>query len=702
MKRTQKQRHLLVTCATALAAVCCFLVAGTACASNASASDASDAASSAMELTANDVLVPGADRDPDTIKRYAGTTGVDTAIESSKAAFPEGSEYVVLARNDDYMDSMSATGLAGSYDAPVLLTSRTELSSQTFEEIKRLGAKTVFLIGGEVAVEPAVEESLRDAGVQVTRVFGTDACDTSVACASLIEQHDGKRNDLDTVIVATSIDFADALSVSSFAYKYHIPIFITTAEDASDGDRVLRSDAQSMIGAYEKVFVPGGPGALPTSSVEGIWGDKVTRIFGLTGYDTSVAVAKKMMDEGYLQGSSVGIATGTANAKGVDALTASSLLAKNDAPLVLVEDTVNTSAATAFIGDNNESFDKALVFGGTSVCPMSLMQEIDKSLRGVLHYVAVIGSDYWTSSKTSHHLQGSDLMILMRVDTEDATVSYLSVPRDTYYVQRGDDFRPSYPGQTCSDCSGKTWYKANYAFHYGYYQAKDAGASHEEATRAGAVKACEAMSEITKVGVTDYVVCDLMTFQKIVDTIGGLQIDLPYNIDYFFYDKSHEDVHLDAGEQTLDGFDSMVAARSRVSYRKEYGLDEDATRQMVDRKMLYSLMTAALDSDKIGLGNTGDLLNMLVSSGLVETNISSDDISEWSDALQQERDNLVVQSASGPTEVNRYELPELGYDGEGCIQTLVDYDGDAYASIAQEFCSGVRMNSAYSVETWRE
>ena len=406
-----------------------------------------------------------------------------------------------------------------------------------------------------------------------------------------------------------------------------------------------------------------------------------------------------MMADGLLKGSAVGVANGTADAKGVDALTASALLAKNDAPLVLVEGTTSTVAANAFIGDNSKAFDKAFVFGGTAVCPDSLISEIDKALRGVVHYVAVIGSDYWTSSKTKMHLQGSDLMMLMRVDTETAAVSFLSVPRDTYYVQKGDDFQPNYPGETCSNCSGKTWYKANYAFHYGYYQAKSDGADHAQATNAGAVKACEAISEITQVGVTDYVVCDLMTFQKIIDLIGGLQIDLPYDIDYFFYDKSHEDVHLDAGEQTLDGFNSMVAARSRVSYR-EYGLDEDATRQVVDRQMFGNLIKVALNSDKIGMGTTGDLLNKLVSSGLVETNISSAEITEWGNALQANKSNLVLQSASGPYEVNRYQLPELGSDKEGSVQTLVDYDQAAYLAIAQEFCSGAPMESAFDAKTW--
>lgn len=676
MNRALKHsRSSLLTLAMVFAVAYCCLTAGTACAADTTTS-------------------------PDTITRYAGNQAVDTAVESSKAAFPDGSDYVILTRDDDFMDSMSATGLAGAYDAPILLTNRTNLSSQTLKEIKRLKAKTVFIIGGEAAVQPAVDDALVKAGVKVTRVFGDYACDTSVACARMIESKDGGRNTLDTAVVATSIDFADALSVSSYAYKYHIPIFITTGYDTQEGDRVLRADAKAIIDNYGTVFVPGGPGALPTSSVEGVWGDKVTRVYGLTGYDTSVAVAKKMMDDGLLCGSSIGVANGMADAKGVDALTASALLAKNNAPLILVEGSTNTAAANAFIGENNDVFEKAIVFGGTYVCPESLVEEIDKALRDVVHYVAVIGSDYWTSSKTRAHLQGSDLMVLLRIDTETATVSCLTIPRDTYYVQKGEDYRQAYPGQECTDCTGKTWNKANYAFHYGYYEAKRAGASHQSATNAGAVKACEAISEIAKVGVTDYIVCDLMTYQDIVDLIGGLDIILPHDIDYSFYDKSYSDVHLDAGDQTLSGFDAMVAARSRVSYRTELGLHEDATRQSLNRQALYRLITAALNSDSLGLGSTGDFLNKLVSLGLVETNIGSDSITAWGNALQEKKDSLVMHGASGPYEVTQYEIPELGYDKEGCLQTLVDYDEEAYLNIAKDFCAGLPIDSGYDAATW--
>lgn len=667
--------------------------------------------------------------DPDTISRFAGLRAADTAIESSKAAFPDGSEYVVLARQDDYMDSMSATGLAGALDAPILLTDRKHLSTQTADEIERLGASKVYLIGGEIAVKPAVARELEALGVTVQRIWGNDACDTSVKCARMIESVDGGRNELDMVIVATSIDFADALSVSSFAYKYHLPIFITTAKTAKDGDRVLRADAQAVINGYESIFIPGGPGAIPLSSVEGIWGDvedggKCTRVYGYTGYDTSVAVAEKLINEGYLTGDTIGIATGIASAKGLDALTSSALLAQKDAPLVLVERTVNTSAAGAFIGDYSDHFNEAYVFGGTYVCPEPLMVEIDKLLRGVVHYVAVIGSDYWTSSTSTFHLQASDLMMLMRVDTEDAVVSYYTIPRDTYYVIRDEEFSRALYGKTCTcpsnssskglygfdPCNGKTWYKANYAFHYGYYQAKEAGLNHEQATAVGAEKTCQAISQIAQLGVRDYVLCDLVTFQEIVDTFnGGIEMSLPYPIQYSFYDKSYASVSLKSGSQELDGFNAMVAARSRVSYENDLGLSGDATRQIVNRSMLHTLINYALHSEWLGQGSTGELLQAFVDAGLVQTNIAPSDVIAWGDALQAKRSDVKMYASSGPVKGKTRTYYNLGTNTpqlspgdanyeNGFKQFIVEYDKDAYLNLSEELCSGGAMTGVNSAK----
>lgn len=57
--------------------------------------------------------------------------------------------------------------------------------------------------------------------------------------------------------------------------------------------------------------MPGGPGAAPRSSVEDVFGkDRVARIFGEDGYDTSNQIATYMVNNKLLSANTVCIASG--------------------------------------------------------------------------------------------------------------------------------------------------------------------------------------------------------------------------------------------------------------------------------------------------------------------------------------------------------------------------------------------------------
>ena len=123
-----------------------------------------------------------------TTSRLAGYDSAETAAAIAKEAFPEGvsSGWVVIARDDDFADAMSATGLAGALDAPILLTNRNELSSVTAQTVKELGATQAYIIGGTGAIPADLESALKtQANCTVkARVAATDAWDTSVECVA--------------------------------------------------------------------------------------------------------------------------------------------------------------------------------------------------------------------------------------------------------------------------------------------------------------------------------------------------------------------------------------------------------------------------------------------------------------------------------------------------------------------------------------
>lgn len=317
------------------------------------------------------------------VSRIAGNDSWDTAAAISMKTFSSSST-AVLARGDDFADAMSATGLAGALEggkgAPILLTDRNSLSKATLDELRRLGVKTVYLIGGEVAIKKKVADDLTSAKFEVKRIAGNESYDTSVLCAKEILKLDPKATS--KAIVAYSQNFQDALSISSFAYKYHVPIFLQTyGKDSSQ--RELTKEATSLLKetwGKATIYVPGGDGAVATSTVEGVFGSgRVVRKFGNTGYDTSNELATYFVKEGLLSTDTVVFASGAPAPKGVDALAGAAIAGRSSAPVILLNNNpdmgdygVTALGKDKILQSNYKSVKTGYVLGGTTVMPDSM------------------------------------------------------------------------------------------------------------------------------------------------------------------------------------------------------------------------------------------------------------------------------------------------------------------------------------------
>ena len=326
----------------------------------------------------------------DSAIRVAGDEAADTSAKIAQAAFPEGSEWVVIARDDDFADAMSATGLAGALEAPIVLTDRNGLSNAAADAVKGLGAKKAYIIGGKGAIPGNLESELKAIGCQVIdRVFGNESWDTSAACAKMIAEHGGNPNG--DAIVAMSSNFQDALSISSFAYKYKVPIFLET----NGNERELPSAAREAIENQKgTIYVPGGPGAVPKSSVEDVFGkDRVARIFGENGYDTSNQIATYMVNNNLLSANTVCIASGAPAPKGVDALAGAALAGKAGGVMLLANDNpafgeVDSTAVDgsdsqgtpAFLASHAPDVGQAYLLGGNAVIGADLQRKVTELL----------------------------------------------------------------------------------------------------------------------------------------------------------------------------------------------------------------------------------------------------------------------------------------------------------------------------------
>ncbi|MFR9276408.1 cell wall-binding repeat-containing protein, partial [Finegoldia magna] len=87
-------------------------------------------------------------------ERVAGKSRINTAVEVSKKYYKSAGT-VIVANYEKFADSLSASALSKALKAPILLVKKDQLDSVVAQEIKRLGAKNVVVIGGNLSVDKA-------------------------------------------------------------------------------------------------------------------------------------------------------------------------------------------------------------------------------------------------------------------------------------------------------------------------------------------------------------------------------------------------------------------------------------------------------------------------------------------------------------------------------------------------------------------
>lgn len=326
-------------------------------------------------------------------KNIAGETAADTAIEISKETYADAndtsspnnplSKFVILARDDDFADAMSATGLAGALNAPILLIDRNVgITDEVKKELSRLGATEAYVIGGPGAIRANVQNQLKDCGFSNIsddgsngansswRIWGNEAADTSVICAKKIVENGGTG---EYAAVAMSDNFQDALSISSFAYEYKAPIILETS-GATAIERKLPDGALDILNTTSNtIFVAGGAGAISNSSLAGLQSD-TCRLWGEDGYDTSNQIASYMVEHNLLSAETMVVANGSEAAKGLDALSGASLSGSHKGVIILTN---------GHEGDGMGYIDATTIEGGDSQGSESFLHAFAKDAKSI-------------------------------------------------------------------------------------------------------------------------------------------------------------------------------------------------------------------------------------------------------------------------------------------------------------------------------
>jgi putative cell wall-binding protein len=257
------------------------------------------------------------------------------SVALSRAAFPSAgeAEHAVLARADVFPDAMAGGPLAGKR-GPVLLTQPAALDQAVRAELERVlpAGRTVWLLGGEAALSPAVEAALGERW-RVVRLAGAGRAETAARVAHVVLEQRGPGG---RVLVARAgpdgaVPWADALAGGAYGAATGTPVLLT------DTDRLSPAAADVVRRhAVAEAIVLGGPAAVSDAVLQALPAGR--RVAGTDRAGTAVAVAESLWGRTAARdGDRVVVGNGYASGAWALALAASPLAARRNAPLLLVD-----------------------------------------------------------------------------------------------------------------------------------------------------------------------------------------------------------------------------------------------------------------------------------------------------------------------------------------------------------------------------
>lgn len=298
------------------------------------------------------------------VERVWGDNRIETSIaiaEKAKGSAKHNS--VILAVASDFPDALTGGVLGKKYNAPIILVNKTSSNSKlsldyVVNNVEKNG--TVILLGSTGVVDDSIYNYLVSNGFKnIKRLGGSDRYATNIAIVNDLNPAKGTP-----IVVAYSLDFPDALSISPVATKNGYPIFISRKDMDKQTLEAIRNIQPN------KIYIVGSSGVISSTTENMLKGitNNIVRLGGLDRYETSVSIAE------YFNTNSKGVAI--ANAMDFpDALSGSYLAYKNDSS-ILVVNPYNTELQRNFIGKNNKS--NIFILGGPGAVTDSTVEKLVK------------------------------------------------------------------------------------------------------------------------------------------------------------------------------------------------------------------------------------------------------------------------------------------------------------------------------------
>lgn len=271
-------------------------------------------------------------------------------------------------------------------------------------------------------------------------------------------------------------------------------------------------------------------------------------------------------------------------------------------------------------------------------------------------FILLIGSD---ARRDNYTVGLADAIRLVRVDFVQPGIRLLAFPRDLY-VEIPE----------IAEKSNITHGKINQAYLYGnpgykYYDGPGQGPGLLAAT----------LEHNFGVRADHYAAVNLQTFSRIVDTLGGININLPYTIDGRVPRSRDPNRYFPAGPQHLNGYRTMLLARMRP--QGDFGRME--IQNMILRAVLQRF------SSPVMLARLPDLIGSFHSS--VQTDLGAVELSQLA-CLAAILDEDQIEFTSFPEDlftVDRVQDPVLGNT------SILSADFEILKSFVGKFQAGLSL-----------
>jgi putative cell wall-binding protein len=240
-----------------------------------------------LELIEQTVRLPGL---PD---RYS------SAVRASASTFTSASA-VVIASADDWNSAITAPALAGVVKGPLLFVSKDTLPSAVAAEIRRLKAKSAYIVGSSSVISTATLNAIRAVGPWPERVGAVGTIKNSIAVMRRAVQlmgrdKAGSRLWDGTIMLADSGDLADVQSAAALSARKRWPLLLTSGSTLNADTRVAIEDITPSC-----VVVIGGPTVVSDKAVATVKArvKTVYRLAGASRYDTAFRLAERAVASG--------------------------------------------------------------------------------------------------------------------------------------------------------------------------------------------------------------------------------------------------------------------------------------------------------------------------------------------------------------------------------------------------------------------